>query len=69
MPGVNGLTVVPAEGPLLDAAPRLELRVAAEPGAQAPVAYLAPRRGAEIADVILAVAALASTPLRRRRRH
>jgi hypothetical protein len=69
MSGVNGLTVVPAEGPLLDTAPRLELRVAPDPGAEAPVAYLAPRRGAEIADVILAVAGLASTPLRRRRKH
>jgi hypothetical protein len=60
---------VPTEASLLDPTPELELRPATETGYQTPVAYVATRRGAEIVDVIVAVAALASKPLRRRPKH
>jgi hypothetical protein len=66
---LDGLAVVPTEASLLDPAPGLELRPVTETGEQTPVAYVAPRRGAEIVDVIFAVAALASKPLRRRPKH
>ncbi|MCU1678953.1 MAG: hypothetical protein JWM93_3711 [Frankiales bacterium] len=41
----------------------------AEIGDQAPVAYVATRRGAEIVDIVFAIASFASKPLRRRPKH
>jgi hypothetical protein len=40
-----------------------------ETGDQEPVAYVATRRGAEVVDVVFAIASFASKPLRRRRKH
>jgi hypothetical protein len=67
--GVDAPAIVPTEASPLDPAPALELRPATEPGDATPVAYVATRRGAEIVDVVVAVAALASKPLRRRPKH
>jgi hypothetical protein len=63
--GVDALVIVPSQASPPDSAPQLELRPVAEAGPEAPVAYVATTRAAEIVDVVFAVASIAWKPPRR----